>query len=100
MMAIGSRTDPADPPRDRSTYRIVADLLRAAREADTRTRIVRQAGLDPAHGQRVLTFMEETGLVELDDDGWRVTDEGRGYLTDWARLEGIVVEVDETLDPR
>lgn len=90
--------DTTTDPSHRSTFRIVADVLRAAQRTETKSRIFRRANLNHTRGERYLSFLDDVGLVEV-DDGVRVTEEGLGYLSDWTHLEQYLEPMHETLDP-
>lgn len=98
VMMVGTRKDTTTDPAHRSAFRIVADVLRAARSTDTKSRIFRRANLNHTRGERYLTFCDAAGLLEV-EDGVRVTEEGLGYLSDWTHLEQYLDPLHETLDP-
>lgn len=99
-MAIGASTDASTEPDHRSSFRIIADVLRAAEGTNTKSCVFRRANLNHTRGERYLTFCDDVGLLEIDGQGYHVTDEGRGYLSDWSHLEDYLVHVDEELDFR
>lgn len=98
VMMAGTSKDTTPDPAHRSTFRIVAEVLRAARRTDTKSRVFRRANLNHTRGERYLHLCEEMGLLEI-DDGVRVTEEGRGYLSDWTHLEQYLDPLREELDP-
>lgn len=61
-------------PRDRLTsrHRQVLDAVPVARGAGTDS-VARAAGLGIVEVQTALTYLREQGLVERDDDGWRLS---------------------------
>lgn len=99
-MAIGASNGTTTEPDHRSSFRIIADVLRAAADTDVKSSVFRRANLNHTRGERYLTFCDDVGLLEIDDDEYHVTDEGRGYLSDWSHVEDYLVHVDEELDFR
>lgn len=99
-MAIRSSNGSTREPDHRSSFRIIADVLRAAADTDVKSCVFRRANLNHTRGERYLMFCDDVGLLDAADDGYRITDEGRGYLSDWSHVEDYLVHVDEELDFR
>lgn len=74
----------------RGPMTILADVLEAARELDRKTAILRSAGLNHTRGTRYLELCLELGLVDVEDDRYALTADGRLFLEHWAGIETLV----------
>lgn len=93
-MSLAPPDDSPTEAPDRSRFRVVADVLRAARSTDAKARILWDADLDPVRGERYLSLLDDAGLLDV-DAGYAVTEAGRRYLADWDPIEPVVERVED-----
>ena len=81
--------------RRRSSFEIVAEILRLARKGARRTRVVYGANLNFKMLDEYLTRLEETGLITLPQNGdqmIRTTEKGKEFLQQFYGLKEFGID--------
>lgn len=80
---------------DRSSFAIVADVLRAAERAQVKSGVFRDANLNHDRGEQYLQFCIDRGLLDPRQRGFRVTDEGKAFLDEWGQIQSMMEGLDD-----
>ena len=70
----------------RSTFEIIAEILKTAKDGAKKTRIMYSCGLSYNFVQKYLTLLAETGLIRT-GNSYHTTDKGMGFLRRYQTLE-------------
>ena len=81
----------------RGRFRLISDILSAAKNPSTKTSIVYSANLSFEQAQKYLDMLEEDGLLESHSSGhkkYKITEKGRKFLKTFRNLDGLLSELD------
>ena len=70
----------------RSSFDIIAEILKTAKNGAKKTRIMYSCGLSYRFIQKYLTLLLETGLLRI-GNSYHTTDKGMGFLRNYQTLE-------------
>jgi predicted transcriptional regulator len=70
----------------RSSFEIIAEILKASKNGAKKTRIMYSCGLSYRFVQKYLELLLETGLLSL-GSCYQTTDKGMGFLNKYQTLE-------------
>ena len=70
----------------RSSFEIIAEILKASKNGAKKTRIMYSCGLSYKFVQKYLELLLETGLLSV-GNCYRTTDKGIGFLNKYRTLE-------------
>jgi predicted transcriptional regulator len=70
----------------RSSFDIIAEILRASKDGAKKTRIMYSCGLSYKFVQKYLNLLLETGLLRI-GNSYHTTDKGMGFLRKYQTLE-------------
>jgi predicted transcriptional regulator len=70
----------------RSSFEIIAEILRTAKDGAKKTRIMYSCGLSYKFVQKYLDLLLETGLLRI-GNSYHTTDKGMGFLYKYQTLE-------------
>ena len=70
----------------RSSFEIIAEILRTAKNGTKKTRIMYACGLSYNFIQKYLDLLLEVGLLEL-GTSYYTTDKGMGFLRNYQKLD-------------
>ena len=70
----------------RSTFEIIAEILKTAKDGAKKTRIMYSCGLSYNFVQKYLTLLLDTGLIQT-GNSYHTTDKGMGFLRRYQTLE-------------
>ena len=81
----------------RGRFRLISDILSAAKNPSTKTSIVYAANLSFEQAQKYLDMLEEDGLLESHRSGhkkYETTDKGRRFLKTFRDLDGLLSKLE------
>jgi len=70
----------------RSSFEIIAEILKTAKNGAKKTRIMYACGLSYNFVQKYLELLLETGLLEI-ETSYYTTDKGMGFLRNYQKLD-------------
>ena len=70
----------------RSSFEIIAEILKTAKDGAKKTRIMYSCGLSYRFIQKYLDLLAETGLIKT-GNFYRTTDKGMGFLRNYQTLD-------------
>ena len=70
----------------RSSFEIIAEILKASKNGAKKTRIMYSCGLSYNFVQKYLELLLETGLLKI-GSSYHTTDKGMGFLSKYQTLE-------------
>ena len=70
----------------RSSFEIIAEILKTAKDGAKKTRIMYSCGLSYKFVQKYLTLLLETGLLRI-GNSYHTTEKGIGFLRKYQTLE-------------
>ena len=79
----------------RGRFRVLRDILSAAKEPSTKTSIVYEANLSFKQAKKYLTLLEKNGLVESHKSKhkkFEITEKGRNFLKTFEKLDDLIPE--------
>ena len=71
----------------RGKLEIIADILLVARRGAKKTAIVYNANLNSDRVGKYLLYLEEKGLIEHTNDGYKTTEKGKEFLRDYQKMK-------------
>ena len=71
----------------RGKLEIIADILLVARRGAKKTAIVYNANLNFDRVGKYLLYLEEKGLIEHTNDGYKTTERGKEFLRDYQKMK-------------
>lgn len=74
----------------RGTTEILADILRAARDADRKTNIIRQANTNHLRGTAYLEACLTANLLRRRNERYSLTEKGSDLLEHWGEVEQLL----------
>ncbi len=70
----------------RSTFDIIAEILKTSKDGAKKTRIMYSCGLSYKFVQKYLTLLLDTGLLSM-GSSYHTTDKGMGFLRKYQTLD-------------
>ncbi len=70
----------------RSSFEIIAEILKTAKNGAKKTRIIHSCGLSYRFVQKYLALLLETGLLRI-GNSYHTTDKGMGFLRKYQTLD-------------
>ena len=80
----------------RGRFRLIRDILTAAKKSSTKTSIVYSANLSFEQAQKYLDMLEEDDLLESHSSAhkeYKTTQKGRKFLKTFRELDGLMSEL-------
>lgn len=75
----------------RSRMDIIADILSVAMEETKKTQIVYKANLNFRRVEGYLHYLLDRGLIENTDGGYKTTEKGKEFLSDYQKMKRLLM---------